>query len=97
MNVNPIHALRLSTFAVSGLAMTNRLTLADVKNLQARARRHLPEDSGLRQAILTFHQDFPTVRFDRVRLYDLGANLLAALRRDCLPDAPDAHRVDIHG
>jgi len=97
MKVNPIHALRLSAFAVSGLALTNRLPLTDVRNLLARAEQHLPEDSDFRQAITVFAHDFHMARFDRARLEDLGTDLIRALRRECLPDAPDANRVDIHG
>jgi|GEM_PF-3026580 hypothetical protein len=97
MAFNPILAIRFSAFAVGMMAQSNQLSKSDVDELLAKASKQLDADNQFLQAIAGFALLFQANRFDATYLASIGADLVRAVQVEMLPNAPDAHRVDIHG
>ncbi|MBW4710713.1 hypothetical protein KX928_23230 [Roseobacter sp. YSTF-M11] len=100
MPYDPKLAVRFAAFGVSGQAIANTLTQADVDDLLGRTEEALNSDDPLFRAITRFATQYPLVRQDPEQLADLGTLLRFGVdeaNNAGIPEDDWARRKDING
>lgn len=95
--IDPLQSIRSEALAVGMKAKCNDLPAQDVDIMVTRAEETLSRDDPLFLAITTFAVRYEVERYIAASMAEMGEDLTHAVRMHCLPDVPDANRVDIHG